>query len=288
MRPVLRPGSPLLRRDAEHLQLGTEPGHALVVAAPDTMAELLCGLDGVRTADDPALDAPLVDALLAAGVVVDSDVWRAEAGLESEAAHLLARGVDGQLARVQLARRRAATVRIVGDEDLGKAVAGLLEASGVGSVAMATAPTAGLDLVILAGEGETAREIADECLRIDVPHLMTATRDGCGIVGPLVQPGRTACLRCVDAARSTVDAAWPAIVAQLDRPLSASSAALVRAVSAVLDAAVAVLTVRDALAHLAGEPALTHSATLRVGPDLSDLRRLRWPLQPHCGCAPLT
>ncbi len=288
MRPVLRPGSPLLRRDAEHLQLGTEPGHALVVAAHDALSDLLCGLDGVRTTDDPAVDAPLVDALLAAGVVVDSDIWRTESGLESEAAHLLTRGVDGKAARTQLARRRTATVRIIGDNALGTAVAELLEASGVGSVATATAPTSGLDLVILAGEGETAREIGDECLRVDVPHLVTATRDGCGVVGPLVQPGRTACLRCIDAARSTIDAAWPAIVAQLDRPLAGSSSTLVRAVSAVLDAAVAVLTARDALAHLASEPALTYGATLRIGPDLSDLRRHHWPLQDTCGCAPLT
>jgi hypothetical protein len=288
MRPVLRPGSPLLRRDAEHLQLGTEPGHALVVAAHDAVADLLCGLDGVRTLDDPTLDAPLVDALLAAGVVVDSDVWRTESGLESEAAHLLTRGVDGAVARAQLARRRSATVRIIGESSLGAAVADLLTDSGVGSVASATAPTSGLDLVILAGEGETAREIGDECLRVDVPHLVTATRDGCGVVGPLVRPGRTACLRCIDAARSSVDAAWPAIVAQLERPLAAASDSLVRAVSAVLDAAVAVLTVRDALAHLAAEPTLTGGATIRVGPDLADLRRHHWPLQPGCGCAPLT
>jgi bacteriocin biosynthesis cyclodehydratase domain-containing protein len=283
MRPVLRPGSPLLRRDAEHLQLGTEPGHALVLDADGPVSELLCALDGVRTADDPRLDTPLVEALQSAGVVVDADAWRAEAGLEREVAHLLSRGVDADTARRHLSGRRAAEVRIIGDGALASPVAELLEASGVGTISTG-GPTPGPNLAILAVDGEAARELGDECLRADVPHLVTAVRDGCGVVGPLVQPGRTACLRCVDAVRTSWDTAWPAILAQLGRPLSASSSAPVRAASAVLDAAVAVLTVRDALAELAGEPVLSHNATIRVGPDLTDLRRHRWSLQPGCGC----
>jgi hypothetical protein len=285
MRPVLRPGSPLLRRDAEHLQLGTEPGHALVLDSAGSLADLLRALDGVRTADDPMLDARMVRALHAAGVVVDADVWRAESGLEREAAHLLTRGVDADTVRHHLARRRTAEVAILGDGALAHPVASLLEASGIGTITRRSAPRPGLDLAIVAVEGEAAREVGDECLRADVPHLVAATRDGCGVIGPLVLPGRTACLRCVDTERSTVDSAWPAILAQLPRPLSTTSDSLVRAVSAVLEAAVAVLTGRDALAHLAGEPALTHNATIRVGADLSQLRRYRWSLQSQCGCA---
>jgi hypothetical protein len=285
MRPVLRPGSPLLRRDTTHLQLGTEPGHALVLDEAAPLAALLSALDGVRTADDPDLDGSLVEALHAAGVVVDSEVWRAEAGLESEAAHLLARGLDADETRRQIASRRQAEVRIVGDDPLAASVADLLEASGVGTISTGSAPTSRADLVIVAVEGEAARDLADECLRADVAHLVTATRDGCGVVGPLVLPGRTACLRCLDIERSVVDTAWPAIVAQLPRPLSPPAHPLVRAVSAVLDAATSVITVRDALAQLAGDTALTHNATLRIGPDLSKLRRHRWSLQPRCGCA---
>jgi hypothetical protein len=288
MRPVLRPGSPLLRRDATHLQLGTEPGHALVLDEAAPLAALLTALDGVRTADDPGLDGSLVEALHTAGVVVDSEVWRAETGLESEAAHLLTRGLDADATRRQIASRRRAEVRIVGDDPLAGSVADLLEASGVGTISTGSAPTSRADLVIVAVEGEAARDLADECVRADVAHFVAATRDGCGVVGPLVLPGRTACLRCLDIERSAVDTAWPAIVAQLPRPLSTPAGSLVRAVSAVLDAATAVVTVRDALAQLAGDVALTHNATLRIGPDLSQLRRYRWSLQPGCGCALLS
>jgi hypothetical protein len=285
MRPVLRPGSPLLRRDAEHLQLGTEPGHALVLDPADPLADLLRALDGVRQADDPTLDASMVRALHAAGVVVDSDVWRAETGLEHEAAHLLARGVAADAVHEHLARRRAAEVAILGDTALAAPLAALLEASGVKRIVPGPSPTAELDLAVIAVEGEAARELGDECLRADVPHLVVALRDACGVIGPLVLPGRTACLRCIDTERSAVDAAWPAILAQLPRPLSTTSDSLVRAVSAVLETAVAVLAVRDTLAHLAGEPALTHNATVRIGADLSRLRRQRWSLQDQCGCA---
>jgi hypothetical protein len=288
MRPVLRPGSPLLRRDASHLQLGTEPGHALVLDEVAPLAALLTALDGVRTADDPDLDGSLVDALHAAGVVVDSEVWRAEAGLESEAAHLLTRGLDADAIRQQITSRKRAEVRIVGDDPLAASVADLLDASGVGTITTGTTPSSRADLVIVAVEGEAARDLADECLRADVAHFVTAIRDGCGVVGPLVLPGRTACLRCLDIERSAVDTAWPAIVAQLPQPLATPGHALVRAVSAVLDAATAVVTVRDALAQLAGDDALTHNATLRIGPDLSQLRRYRWSLQPRCGCALLS
>jgi hypothetical protein len=285
MRPVLRPGSPLLRRDAEHLQLGTEPGHALVLDPAGPLADLLRALDGVRTADDPTLDRPMVRALHAAGVVVDADVWRAESGLEREAAHLLARGVPADSVRDHLARRRTAEVGILGDTALTHPMAGLLESSGVDTIVRSRTPRAGMDLAIIAVEGEAARDLGDECLRADVPHLVAATRDGCGVVGPLVLPGRTACLRCIDTERSAVDAAWPAILAQLPRPLSSTTDSLVRAVSAVLEAAVAALTVRDALAHLADEPALTHNATVRIGADVSGLHRRRWSLQSQCGCA---
>jgi nicotinamidase-related amidase len=40
-------------------------------------------------------------------------------------------------------------------------------------------------------------------------------RDGTGLVGPLVIPGVTSCLRCADLHRSDRDAAWPALAAQL-------------------------------------------------------------------------
>ena len=41
------------------------------------------------------------------------------------------------------------------------------------------------------------------------------TRDGTGIVGPLVVPGLTSCLRCADLQRCDRDECWPQLAAQL-------------------------------------------------------------------------
>ncbi len=47
------------------------------------------------------------------------------------------------------------------------------------------------------------------------PHLMVHAAEGTGVVGPLVVPGRTSCLRCVDLHKTDTDPCWPALAAQL-------------------------------------------------------------------------
>ena len=48
----------------------------------------------------------------------------------------------------------------------------------------------------------------------NVAHLSVAASEAIGVVGPLVIPGRTSCLSCVDMARTDRDPAWPLILAQ--------------------------------------------------------------------------
>src|ERR1022692_4568614 len=48
-----------------------------------------------------------------------------------------------------------------------------------------------------------------------IPHLAVSASEAIGVVGPLVLPGRSACLRCLDLARTDRDPAWPLILAQL-------------------------------------------------------------------------
>ncbi len=52
-------------------------------------------------------------------------------------------------------------------------------------------------------------------LRRDVPHLAIVDGERGVTVGPLVEPGRGPCLRCVELDRRDADGAWPAIAAQL-------------------------------------------------------------------------
>ena len=72
-------------------------------------------------------------------------------------------------------------------------------------------------------------------MREQIPHLAVSAGEAIGMVGPLVLPGSTACLRCLDLARADRDPAWPLILAQLagrepdppacDAPLAAAVAA---------------------------------------------------------------
>ena len=71
------------------------------------------------------------------------------------------------------------------------------------------------DLVVLA-----STEPVDTMLRTAlaggrVTHLVAGVRETTAVVGPLVLPGRTGCLRCGDLHRADRDPAWPVVAAQL-------------------------------------------------------------------------
>ncbi|GAA1229488.1 ThiF family adenylyltransferase [Prauserella halophila] len=71
------------------------------------------------------------------------------------------------------------------------------------------------DLVVLTDTVVPAPEIVNELMVERQPHLLVRVRDGNGIVGPLVHPGRSSCLRCADLARTSHDPSWPRIANQL-------------------------------------------------------------------------
>ncbi|AEG43620.1 UBA/ThiF-type NAD/FAD-binding protein [Isoptericola variabilis] len=109
-----------------------------------------------------------------------------------------------------------------------------------------------------------------------VPHLPVVVREADVVVGPLVLPGRSACVRCAHRHVADADARWPRLVQQLrgrepDRPqettLAANAAALAAGqVLALLDGA------RPAAVGAALEVALPEAVP-----------RVR-PVQPHPGC----
>jgi bacteriocin biosynthesis cyclodehydratase domain-containing protein len=104
------------------------------------------------------------------------------------------------------------------------------------------------------------------------------------VVGPLVRPGRTACLRCLDLTRAALDPAWPLILAQLAGRTPDPSAC-----DAALAAAVAAQAAAQALAHLDRGPACesalpTENGTLELVLPGWQWRRRTWPRHPACGC----
>jgi bacteriocin biosynthesis cyclodehydratase domain-containing protein len=111
-----------------------------------------------------------------------------------------------------------------------------------------------------------------------IPHLAVGVRGQVAVVGPLVVPGRTACLQCVYLHRVDRDPAWPALAAQLaEAPEHAHCGAAVAAVAAGL-AALQVLAQLDG-----GEPEAL-SASLEIGSPAGLVRRRTWAPHPLCGC----
>ncbi len=115
-----------------------------------------------------------------------------------------------------------------------------------------------------------------------IAHLTAATSEAIGVVGPLVLPGRTACLSCVDMARSDRDPAWPLILAQ-----TSGRAPQPAGCAAALAAAVAAQATAQALAYLdqAATAAVVINGTLElVLPDWQ-WRRRSWVPHPRCRCS---
>jgi bacteriocin biosynthesis cyclodehydratase domain-containing protein len=279
-----------------------DPRRAVALTGTGAAAAVFGLLDGSRdrnqvitAAAELGVPAPLAERMLAllaaAGVLIDFPagiVRTLPPGLlpELASASLARRDADGG-GRI-LARRRAATVRIWGGGGLGQAIATVLAASGVTadfeSGASARPPLGARSrqrptLVILTGR--PAPEPVTELLRNQIPHLAVSAGEAIGTVGPLVRPGRTACLRCLDLARAERDPAWPLILAQLS-----TRAADPVACDAVLTLAVTAQAAAQALdfidcPELAG-PA--ENATLELVQPGWQWRRRTWPPHPACIC----
>lgn len=176
-RPTLLPGLTRLWRDRHTLQLGMEPGRAVLLeVANPRAARLLDLLDGTRSergllADASAAEVPadearaLLDTLHAAGLVVPAHTLlprelagplRARLASEAGALALAAPGPAGTPAQL-LRRRRAARVVVTGAGPLGGALAVALAQAGVGQVDPDLAgPARPADLV---GTGLAATEV---------------------------------------------------------------------------------------------------------------------------------
>lgn len=135
------------------------------------------------------------------------------------------------------------------------------------------------DLVVLARPWAASDPTAAEWARAGVPHLVATVRGSTGVVGPLVVPGATSCLRCADLHRRDADPRWPHLAAQLTAGEPPPSGATVTCLLTAVTAAVQVL------AYLDGSAApVTLDATLDIAPPDLVPRRRRWSVHPDCGC----
>lgn len=188
VRPLLRPGSAVLRRDARHLQVGTTPG--VIVRDEPGAAAVLRHADGVRVAEELA------------------DIARRAGSSRGPAlvAELIARGalvvapLGGRRPRVDL-RHDAAGTRVA------HILRALLEEDAV----FDDGPQA---LVVTVTVGEPARATFRAMNDHRIAHLPVTLLDDRVRVGPLVLPGHTPCLDCFDLQQAASDPHWPALVTQ--------------------------------------------------------------------------
>ncbi|HVV18794.1 MAG TPA: hypothetical protein VHF06_05115 [Pseudonocardiaceae bacterium] len=71
------------------------------------------------------------------------------------------------------------------------------------------------DLVVLTDATVADPRLSAGLATTGLPHMMAHAAEGTGVVGPLVVPGRTSCLRCVDLHNTDIDPCWPTLAAQL-------------------------------------------------------------------------
>ena len=123
--------------------------------------------------------------------------------------------------------------------------------------------------------------LAGGLVRDRVPHLALRTGEAIGVVGPLVQPGRSACLHCVDLRKAEADPQWPKILAQ-----ATFARAQPQACDTVLAAMTATLAAAQALAYIdrPGTVPVTADGTLEVVLPDWQWRRRTWPAHPACAC----
>jgi hypothetical protein len=306
VRPALRPGLLPLWRDRDTVQIGIDPRRAVAISGMSQAAAVIRLLDGSRERDQlvteasdlgvqPAVTERIITLLAAAGVLVDfpSDVLRSLPPELSRqlmpvlaAASVAAQDSDGG-ARL-IARRSSATMLVCGSGPIAVLITDLLTRSGLAirsSPVPAVQQLAGQhrmdppDLIVLVGHQSPAETA--ELSRVKLPHLAVYVDEAIGVVGPLVQPGATACLRCIDLAKTERDPAWPLILAQL-----AGRSIQPPACDAVLATMVAAQAAAQALAFADQAPLAqaTANGTLELVCPSWQWRRRSWPPHPACSC----
>jgi hypothetical protein len=242
VRPALRDGLRVVRRDDRHLQVGLDPPDRLVLDDRPGLHHTLTRLDR----RPPAELLPVLDRLVREGWVVDA------ARREPPIRRPIAVAADALLQNVVL--QVCATAGLTRAEDA--------------------------DVRLVVTVGEPRRALSDALVRDDMSHLWVAVLAREVRMGPFVEPGRTPCLRCVDAHLGDVDPRRATVLHQLEElpgpPPADPDPCLVHVAVA--------WAVRDVIRVLDGRIPSLRSATVTLTEELEVTRR-DWLRHPHCGCA---
>lgn len=264
----LDPRIPLLWRSPTAVQLGVDP--RLIV------------LDPVTPADERVLAA------LSAGATRASlDAIATRSGGSSDAVGRLLRRVRPALEPPPAHPDRPARLVLDGD---GTATAGRLAAhlatAGIPFDLARDAEGQRDGVALIVADHVLAPARAARWLAVDATHLAVVFGDQAVTIGPLVVPGTTPCLRCVDEYRIDADPAWTTLAAEL---LGRRPAATGSDPACLFDAAAVVARM---LARLqTGTPTGLEGASIRLDGGTGAVSRRAWIGHDRCTCrrlVPLT
>jgi len=285
VRPILRPGLQILRRDVNTIQLGLDwPGVCTLSSTP-ALSAVLEAVDGFRDSAGVVLAAVetgasradaecALDVLVDCGALVDqATVWRRSDSEGAWAALWLLAGPERGATEV-VRGRQGQRVQVRGIGDVADAVRSVLSLARV-----TAAPDGAADLVVLASDSEPSRDVADSVMNDGVAHVWVYTREVVGVLGPFVVPGRSGCLRCADSARSELDPAWPTLLeSAAARPLATP------ACDPLLAALLGAWAAQEVAVWASGLRPLTWDCVIEVPLGFGSVSSQALGLHPRCGC----
>ncbi len=240
-------------------------------------------LSALSDADDRML-AALARGVSRSGV---SMIAEDAGGSESDAVRLL-----DALAPVLLPERTPSTPppHTVALSGTGRTADGIATALGASGIAVHRGePTnevvsARADLAIIVAHFVVDPELHGSWLRRDVPHLTVVFGDRVARIGPVVEPGSTPCLYCLERHTTDADAAWPAIESQLWGQRSPAETAIVAE-------EVIALVSRYAVSRLGGQAqessTFPPATSLQLDTETGALTERVWRPHPECACLAL-
>jgi len=135
------------------------------------------------------------------------------------------------------------------------------------------------DVVVLVESHAARPERYERLLGAAVPHLPVVVREADVVLGPLVLPGRSACVGCADRHAADADRRWPHVVADLARQPVDDVAH-----ETTLAATAAALAAGQVLALLDGAAPVTVGRLLEVALPEAVPRVREVAPHPRCGC----
>lgn len=267
----LNPESPMLHRRNGDLQFGWDPETAVVVHTGSS-ADRRAVLALIRMLDGTVSTAVATRRVVEAGLPPDRASQLIAELVDS--GHLLAEsvGISG-------------SVRVHGNGPLADAITAQLANTSLTITrsrelrSLSDVRRWSCDLVVLADTLVWDPAFIHKLMLAGLDHLVVRTRDGKGIVGPLVIPGVTSCTHCADLTRSTYDPEWPWLAAQLLGRNGTSSP--------INQSATTSFTIAEICRQVQGQtgrPATTINSTVEIDTRRLETGRRHWPVQPECGC----